>query len=125
MKGTVITALLLLIWVNHISAQSAKATISIIGEVKESYSVGDTLHALIKVNISPEICNDGMEKTKTFLSGLDMINSENWNQKNDSNWEKKMLLIFRDNKKRISKITVFRKADKGDFFVQKKISIKE
>lgn len=114
--------LLLFIAFHHVMiAQNANATISFTNNEKDIYSIGDTLKILIQINMPPQICSDGMQKTKIYLSGLEINKQVEWKQKNNSLWEKEMELIVHSTKKEQSKITVLRRADKGDFFIQKKI----
>ena len=61
------------------------------------------------------------QKTKIYLSGLEINKQSEWKQKNTGLWEKEMVLIINPGKKAQSKITVLRRADKGDFFIQEKI----
>ncbi|MGQ1783961.1 MULTISPECIES: hypothetical protein [unclassified Saccharicrinis] len=116
---------LLSVCLNIATAQNAQATINFWGVKKSNYAIGDTLRIKIQVNIPPEICSDGMQKTKIYLSGLDIIEQSQWNAMDNRNWAKEMTLKVRPNKKGMGKITAFRKADKGEFFIQEKISIAE
>lgn len=117
----VITTILLAAFHHVIIAQNANATISFTNGKKDIYDIGDTIKVLIQVNMPLEICNDGVQKTKIYLSGLEINKQSEWKQMNTGLWKKEMVLIINSNKKAQSKITVLRRADKGDFFIQEKI----
>lgn len=91
--------------------------------VQDSYSIGDTIKLRVMVKTPPEICLDGMDRTKIYLSGLSVLKEEDWQQEKASVWTKKLSYIVIKNKKKKGKITVVRKADKGDFFHQKEFKI--
>ena len=104
-------------------AQNANASISFSNTRKEVYGIGDTLQIRVQVRIPPEICSDGMQRTKIYVSGLELYKQGEWQQKTGQVWRKQMAFIVTSNKKGQGKITVIRKADKGDFFLQEKINI--
>ncbi len=128
LKNTlVILGLLFLGMVNPSLAQTTKASavIEVLSENKETYALGDQMELRVSITVTPEICTDGMERTKIYLSGLELAKESDWQQVSSGRWTKILSLKVVGNKKNEGKITVLRKADKGDFFIQKKIRIYE
>lgn len=123
----IVTILLILFNQNVLLVNTHEADVKIIvtdGE-KNIYAINDSLKIEIKVYMPPEICLDGMELTKVYISGLSILNQEDWKHFGNGIWVKNMSLVIRQNKKNESKITVTRKADKGHFFKQKKFKVHE
>ncbi len=104
-------------------AQNKDAIIQIVDGEKDVYSVGDEVSMEIKVTLPPEICSEGMENVKMYLSGLNIEEEQPWIKENESDWTRKLKLKIIRNKKSLSKITVFRKADKGSFFSQLELKV--
>jgi hypothetical protein len=91
---------------------------SVIKGGKSIYKIGDKISLDINLKTLPETCSDGMKKAKLYVTGFDIENQTEWAQTNKGLWNKKINLIFIDNKKKIAKITIMRKVDKESLFKQ-------
>ncbi|MCU4166209.1 hypothetical protein [Carboxylicivirga caseinilyticus] len=101
--------------------QTVKAQIKITKGEKLTYALSDVISLEGQVQLPTEICEDGMGNTKLFLSGLELLKDEGWQRDTCNYWIRKIDVKVIGNKKGISKITLMRKADKGEFFTQLKL----
>lgn len=108
----------------QVRAQEAEVDIIGLNLTQDYCSVGDTITVKIIVTTPPQICIEGMDKAKIYLSGLSLLEEMAWQVHEDNVWTKEASYIVISNKKKKAKITVIRKADKGDFFQQKVFEIK-
>ncbi len=108
-----------------VCAQNNDSIIKISKGAKDVYNVGDEITLELQVTMPEEICNDGMDNAKVYLSGLEIVEDWPWTQEGKSSWSKELKIKVIENKKRQSKITVFRKADKGSFFSQLKLDVND
>ena len=115
--------LLLTIFTHLFFAQANNVTVKLmhVENQQKTYGIGDTVHLKIIVITPPEICLDGMSHTKIYLSGLSVLEENDWQQSNTNTWTKYATYRVINNKKKESKISIVRKADKGSFFYQKHI----
>ncbi len=121
--GKVVGALILSLFffVGEAQSQNTKAEIRVVKGEKAIYSVNDQISVEGWVQLPAEICEDGMDNTKLFLAGLEVLKDGGWQRDTCNYWIRKMDLKVLDNRKGISKITLMRKADKGEFFAQLKL----
>ncbi len=108
-----------------VCAQNSDDIIRITKGAKDIYKVGDELTLELHVTMPEEICNDGMENAKVYLSGFELLEDWPWTHDNKNHWSKEIKLKVIENKKGQSKITVFRKADKGSFYSQLKLDVND
>ncbi len=119
MKQTIIILQLLLTF-SLCKAQNAEVSIQYDTEKKTEYKIGEIITLSVDVIMPSKICIDGIENSKIFLSGLQIIDEKEWFNLEDNLWRKDLTVKIVDNKKGYSKLTIFRKADKGGFFIQEK-----
>lgn len=109
-----------------VNAQKNDAIIQITQGAKKNYNVGDELTLELRVTMPNEMCIDGMENSKVYLSGLEIVENQHWIKDDNGNvWSKELKIKVIQNKKGQGKITAFRKADKGSFFSQLKLDVND
>jgi len=90
---------------------------------KNIYKTGDKIELQVTVYVPDEICPDGMDKTKLFISGIKIVRENSWEHIKRGVWQKKLTLEIVGNKKGVAKLTVYRRADKGSFTFQERFNL--
>lgn len=101
----------------------AQIQISVTKNQKEVYKAGDQIEVQINLKTLPQTCAEGMERTKVYVSGMEILTQTDWMKTNNSIWTKKVTLKFIETSKKEAKITVMRKVDKESLFKQQKFAI--
>ncbi len=105
------------------NAQNETATLKIVEGEKDVYFVSDTLTFKASVVMPSDVCADGMNKSKVFLSGFKMLKEGCWKKEKGIVWTNEFQVSVIENNKKTSKITLMRKSDLGSFFTQFKLDI--
>ena len=90
---------------------------------KNSYKTGDVITMNIRIKTLPETCLKGMNRVKTYVSGLKIDEISDWKELTKGLWQAKITLTVIDNKKKSAKLTVMRRVDKEDLFRQEIFSL--
>lgn len=123
LKMVLLATVLSCVFLSFTNAQNGNAVLKVVEGEKSAYCVGDIISIRIMAILPSETCDDGIGKTKLFLSGLELMDEMNWQKNSRTQWSKTVKVKVVNNKKGMSKITLFREADKGSFFSQLKIRI--
>lgn len=85
---------------------------------KSAYRVGELIEINIQIKTNPETCLKGMNRVKTYVSGLKIEDLSPWKELSKGYWQAMIKLYVIDNKKKQAKLTVMRRVDKEDLFKQ-------
>lgn len=96
----------------------AQVTISITNGEKNVYQPDDKIEILVLANSLPETCQSGMDRTKVFVSGLEIQTQSEWKLVKKGLWQKSLVLTVVNTKSSEAKLTVLRRVDKEKLFKQ-------
>lgn len=114
------SVVLLILSVNLLIAQ---IQLDYITPKKNNYTVGEMIEMNIRIKTRPETCLKGMNKVKTYVSGLKIDKLSDWKELTKGIWQAQIILTVIDNKKKTAKLTVMRRVDKEDLFRQEIFSL--
>lgn len=115
-------ALLTLFVCAQLQAQVIEKIIS--GE-KTEYLAGDNFTIQFQLEVDPQSCQDGMEKTGIYASGISIENRSEWTELKKGLWQIVLTGRIVGNKKGMGQLTIVRKTDKQDLFKQVKFKIRK
>lgn len=90
---------------------------------KPVYQTGDSLQLTIQMKTVSETCKDGMRLAKVFVSSLEIVTQDDWKMLKPGFWVKHLKVKFEKSDKGIAKITVQRRVDKEQLFLQKQFTL--
>lgn len=102
---------------------NAQISFTYVTAKKLVYNKGDKIELDIRIKTRPETCLKGMNRVKTYVSGLKIEELSNWKELAKGIWQAKITLSVTDNKKKSAKLTVMRRVDKEDLFRQEIFSV--
>lgn len=103
----------------------AQVTEKIISGEKTEYVPGDRFTIQFQLVVDPQSCQDGMEKTGIYASGISIENRSEWTELKKGLWQIVLKGRIVGNKKGMGQVTVVRKTDKQDLFKQVKFKIRK
>ncbi len=96
----------------NIQLLAAQAKITQTSAIKNYYSINDTIVIDVVVKLDPLTCTDGMQKTKTYLSGFKIYKNKEWVELKKGYWKGTFTLLVVGNRKQKGCFTVVRVTDK-------------
>ncbi len=102
---------------------NAQISFAYVTPKKAAYNKGDKIELNIRIKTRPETCLKGMNRVKTYVSGLKIEELTYWKELAKGIWQAKITLSVTDNKKKSAKLTVMRRVDKEDLFKQEIFSL--
>lgn len=90
---------------------------------KPVYQAGDSLQLTIQMKTVSETCKDGMRLAKVFVSSLEIVTQDDWKMLKPGFWVKHLKVRMEKSDKGIAKITVQRRVDKEQLFLQKNFDL--
>lgn len=90
---------------------------------KSVYAANDEISIRFQLSVDPNSCQDGMEKTGIYASGMQIQEKSEWLELKKGLWQIVVKCKITGNKKGFGKLTVVRKTDKQDLFEQVKFKL--
>jgi hypothetical protein len=90
---------------------------------KSVYAANDEISIRFQLSVDPNSCQDGMEKTGIYASGMQIQEKSEWLELKKGLWQIVVKCKITGNKKGFGQLTVVRKTDKQDLFEQVKFKL--
>ena len=103
----------------------AQVAEKIIAGEKSEYVAGDNFTIQFQLVVDPQSCQDGMEKTGIYASGIAIESRSDWTELKKGLWQIVLKCRVVGNKKGAGQLTIVRKTDKQDLFKQVKFKIRK
>ncbi len=73
--------------------------ITVVGDEKESYEIGDEIILHVKVSYTHRVCSEGIKKTAFDGKGLKVLSGTDWKETSPGVWERKLKVTVQKAKK--------------------------
>ena len=117
--------IVLLFFVNIVNSGIAQVQCKIIRGEKVHYRSGDELSIQFQLIVDPKSCQDGMEKTGIYSSGMKILDKSDWLELKKGLWQITLNCKLIGTKKGFGQLTIVRKTDKQNLFKQLKFEVQK
>jgi hypothetical protein len=117
--------ILTVLFIGAILSSKAQVSYKIISGEKSIYAQNDEINIQLQLTVDPKSCQDGMEKTGIYVSGIKILSKPEWLELKKGLWQITLKCQITGNKKGFGQLTVVRKTDKQDLFKQVKFNIRK
>lgn len=90
---------------------------------KSVYAANDEISIRFQLSVDPNSCQEGMEKTGIYVSGVQIQEKSEWLELKKGLWQIVVKCKVTGNKKGFGQLTLVRKTDKQDLFEQVKFKL--
>jgi len=123
-QSGILKLILTILFFGAILTSQAQVSYKIISGEKSVYAPNDEISIQFQLKVDPKSCQDGMEKTRIYPSGMKILNKSEWLELKKGLWQTTVKCLITGNKRGFGQLTVVRKTDKQDLFEQVKFKIK-